>query len=216
MKWDVDIESARALVADKLLWPRVRDFLWDFPSQIHPSHLDDPALAKLLSSESAHIKKWILEALKIQPCFHLFPKDDWSRLALLDSKTLEAIAGWLGALSFAPALRRVTDSKTVRALKAALPGIYPGVLSFTMYFTNIALEDASIESPEAILKRGYGMLFSLCRTIPEDVMYRLRLKLPKQFSDETETAAVGDAKTLAPALKRLMKLEFPEAYSLCC
>ena len=34
------IDEARALVADSALWPKVRDFLWDFAQQIHPSWLD--------------------------------------------------------------------------------------------------------------------------------------------------------------------------------
>ena len=31
------IEEARELVSNRLLWPLVRDFLWDFSLQVHPS-----------------------------------------------------------------------------------------------------------------------------------------------------------------------------------
>ena len=44
---DVTVEEARNLVADQALWPRVRDFLWDFAPQVHPSWLED-----LFSSDS--------------------------------------------------------------------------------------------------------------------------------------------------------------------
>ena len=36
----IDIAAARSLVADAALWPRVRDFLWDFAPSIHPSWLE--------------------------------------------------------------------------------------------------------------------------------------------------------------------------------
>ena len=36
----IDIGAARALVADTVLWPRVRDFLWDFAPQVHPNWLE--------------------------------------------------------------------------------------------------------------------------------------------------------------------------------
>ena len=36
---NISIDDARALVADEALWPRMRDFLWDFTPQIHASWL---------------------------------------------------------------------------------------------------------------------------------------------------------------------------------
>ena len=33
----ITIDEARELAADPALWPRVRDFLWDFVPQVHPS-----------------------------------------------------------------------------------------------------------------------------------------------------------------------------------
>ena len=37
---NISIDDARALVADEALWPRMRDFLWDFTPQIHASWLE--------------------------------------------------------------------------------------------------------------------------------------------------------------------------------
>ena len=37
----IGIDEARMLVADADLWPRIRDFLWDFAPQIHPSWVED-------------------------------------------------------------------------------------------------------------------------------------------------------------------------------
>ena len=37
---DMTIEEARELVSNRLLWPLMRDFLWDFAPSIHASWLD--------------------------------------------------------------------------------------------------------------------------------------------------------------------------------
>ncbi|MBP5227377.1 MAG: SctK family type III secretion system sorting platform protein, partial [Kiritimatiellae bacterium] len=133
---ELDLAAARAWVSDDARWPSIRDFLWDFAPQVHPSWLDGltaleslpapavsgaPQLADLMSSPRA--KAFVLSSLGIDPCFHTFPKEDGSRLLLLDSATLESLAKWLGALACADSLRKVMDGATVRALKAALPGI---------------------------------------------------------------------------------------------
>ena len=92
------MDEARALVADQTLWPRVRDFLWDFASQVHASWLEGsvaPNYQTLLASP--RLKRHILDSLRVTPCFHTFPKGDWSRLLLLDGATLEEIAKWLGS-----------------------------------------------------------------------------------------------------------------------
>ena len=36
----IAMDEARALVSDRVLWPRVRDFLWDFAPQVHESWLE--------------------------------------------------------------------------------------------------------------------------------------------------------------------------------
>ena len=148
---DIVIEEARELVSNRLLWPLVRDFLWDFAPQVHSSWVEDlfsrrdaeaqsgkasfeglRDSASLRETKSFRVKRYILESLNVEPCFHIFPKEDGSRLLLLDGATLESIAKWLGALACADTLRRVTDGATVRELKNSLHGVYPEVVGYTM------------------------------------------------------------------------------------
>ena len=157
----IDMEGARALVADQTLWPRVRDFLWDFAPQVHESWLDglpgletldarrdgNSSLVSCLMS-SPRTKSFLLSSLGVTPCFHAFPKDDWSRLFLLDGATLESVAKWLGALVCADSLRQVTEGKVVRALKTALPGVYPEVFGYTAYFSRLKSADLGLKIKE--------------------------------------------------------------------
>ena len=108
-KTSITIEEARALISDTVLWPRVRDFLWDFASQIHTSWIaglgqgpsgegrEDESgssrVSRLMSS--SRVKRLVLMELGVDPCFHSFPKDDWSRLLLLDGATIESIVNGL-------------------------------------------------------------------------------------------------------------------------
>lgn len=232
----IDIEHARALVSDRMLWPRVRDFLWDFTLQVHPSWLDSlpsgvmsdaccaecKALVPSLMS-NPRTKRFILSSLGVEPCFHTFPKEDWSRLLLLDGTTLESIAKWMGALVCAGALRRLTDGATVRALKAALPGIYPDVFAYTAYFSRwIAGEAERLDgvpsggSPvDRLVRCGMDSLFSLLAELPAPLLRRLRLKLPKTFSESVSDDPMAQRFDDA-AVSKLLKLKFSEAHALCC
>ena len=228
---EMSMDEARALVADQALWPRVRDFLWDFAPQIHRSWLEGIGIETIDPSLVFHpsVKRHILSSLGVSPCFHSFPKDDWSRLLLLDGATLGEVAKWLGALACAGDLRRVTDGATVRALKAALPGVYPEVFGYTMYFKMFdsqrrAVEPQGSDSPagggrtpavEDVVSTGLSMFVSLLETLPDSLVSRLKLKLPKSFINGCVMVEVNPeaAKT---ALARLLKLKFPEAYKLCC
>ena len=212
----IDMESARVLVADQALWPRVRDFLWDFAPQVHPSWLD-----RRVGLSSPRVKAWVLKELGVEPCFHAFPKDDWSRLLLLDGATLESIAKWLGALACADKLRGITDGKTVRALKAALPGVYPEVFGYTAYFKGLEIKDLRLKIEEGSLGAIEGMgcciLLSLLDSLPASLVTRLKLKLPKAYSDPQSSILNPQSSiTNHQSLTRLLKLKFPEAYSLCC
>ena len=231
----VTIDDARELVADQALWPLVRDFLWDFVPSIHPSWLDCLTVGKLDLQEtfklsnrqtvkptnSPTLKRFILETLEIEPCFHTFPKDDWSRLLLLDGATLESIAKWLGALACADALRKVTDGASVRELKAGLPGVYPEVFGYTEYFARDLkdLKDFKDLKEETIAGRvvlcGVSMLQSLLAPLPPALTSRLKFKMPKALCDSTGSAALRDTDFARPVAK-LLKLRFPEAYTLCC
>lgn len=206
---DLTVDDARALVNDEALWPRLRDFLWDFAPQIHPSWLPEIPLGTELAS-SPRAKAWLLETLGVTSCFHTFPKEDFSRIALLDGALLLDLVRWLGVLHNAPALRRVTDGARVRALKAALPGAYPEAFPYTAYFRG-ADTDEDAPAPEAVLADGMGILLAVLKNAPAPVVDRLRKKLPRELSD------VEVGKAPAPGeFARLLKLKFREAYSLCC
>ena len=230
----IDMEGARALVSDRTLWPLVRDFLWDFAPQVHSSWLE--GLEASLSSDasrlmsSPRVKCAILSSLGVEPCFHVFPKDDWSRLLLLDGVTLESIVKWLGALACADKLRGVTDGKTVRALKAVLPGVYPEVFGYTAYFKTNAIkpevESLEVErsdvgsresNAESIIAVGWSILSVSLSHLPANLLRRFALKLPKSFQPPDGRRPTADSSTFDnKMIARLLKLKFSEAYSLCC
>lgn len=240
----IDIEKARELAGNATLWPRMRDFLWDFAPQVHESWLDG-SVVRWLGSEEAdrssnhpttqphshlttqqpswRIKKFILDSLGVEPCFHDFPKDDGSRIALLDGATLLEIAKWLGALACAEELRKVTDGKTVRALKAALPGVYPDVFGYTAYFRGLEklgglvigwLDDADGVRKldgDFVIAAGYALLENALAHLSAPVLQRFRLKLPRHLT----TQPPNHPTVSPPNLQLLLKLRFPEAYALC-
>ena len=251
------IEEARKLVSNRLLWPLVRDFLWDFAPSIHESWIGglevwqfgsldvdkDESLeetnSKPLNLEtsklqnlqtSSRVKRYVLDSLGVEPCFHAFPKEDGSRLLLLDGETLGSIAKWLGALACADALRRVTDGATVRELKKALHGVYPEVFGYTMYFGSLtawkfgSLEAGKKDSGEVgklsgleVEKVGCGILLQSLSSLPAPLMHRLKLKFPKGMTD-LELPRLKNSKlpNLQTSISKLLKLKFPEAYKLCC
>ena len=211
-----DMETARALVSNATLWPRVRAFLWDFAPLIHPSHLEDGR--PVAADASPRLKRMALDALGVKPCFHDFPAADASRLLLLDADTFDMLAKWLGAVSNADGLRRVTKGCDVRDLKAALPGIYPEVFTYTAYFRRFSSGSGaavSAASAEAVVSCGYSQLASLLASLPEQLLLRLKLRLPA-YAPLPEAADAPD-KALVPLDKVLLvlKLKFPEAYALC-
>ena len=214
----ITLDEARELVGDAALWPRMRDFLWDFAPQVHESWMES---LKVEGStiQSPRVKAYILESLGVEPFFHDFPKDDWSRLALLDGATLLEIAKWLGALACAEELRRVTNGATVRELKTALRGVYPEVFGFTAYFGELKAEKLKVESltSESVVMIGMNMLLS---TLPENpsLLFRLKLKLPKTLAEKLSTFNVQTLNIKLPSakLRLLLKLRYSEAYSLCC
>ena len=234
MKSEMAIDEARELVANRLLWPRVRDFLWDFAPSIHGSWMEELKVVKLKveSSEdvaatnlqpsnlqpstmsSPRVKRFILDSLGVEPFFHAFPKEDGSRIALLDGDTLLEVAKWLGALALADNLRRVTDGATVRALKSALPGVYPEVFGYTEYFRTLKVEGLKVESslPDLVVSLGCAMVHSFVATLPDPLRHRLALKLPRNLQPSNLQPSTCNLQLLL----KLLKLRFPEAHSLCC
>jgi hypothetical protein len=240
----ITLDEARELVGDAALWPRMRDFLWDFAPSIHVSWLEEkfgslevwkfggeekhPSNPLTIQS-SPRVKRFILEALGVEPFFHDFPKDDWSRLALLDGATLLEIAKWLGALACAGELRRVTNGATVRELKTALRGVYPEVFGFTAYFRGLeVLKFGSLDGAKNVAaqveENGHALLASVVEDLSPQLQLRLRLKLPAAIQASNlptfQTSKHPNIQTskhqLLQVLRKLLKLRFPEAYSLCC
>ena len=231
----ITMEDARALVGEVKLWPRVRDFLWDFAPQVHESWLEPNQLSL---KDSPRVKRYILDSLGVEPCFHTFPKEDGSRILLLDGATLESTAKWLGALACAESLRRVTSGEVVRGLKSKLRGIYPEVFSYTAYFKDLDFQrrDAETLSAQRISEDGCKMLFSVLAELPEPLIRRMKLKFPKGLCELCVSPLLGhplcgqpSAGGYAPlrlkerssqinlsAVLKLFKLKFPEAYKLCC
>ena len=165
------------------------------------------------------------------PCFHGFPKDDGSRLLLLDAATLEGIARWLGTLACAEELRRITDGAAVRALKAALPGVYPEVFGYVAYFSGFDVQRGEVEArrvEETIVRTGHEFLMTALSGLPASLVSRLKFKLPKDspfaalasciMSDAEGGRETLDARRekVRSHIFKLLKLKFPEAYSLCC
>jgi len=218
---DITIEEARELVSNRLLWPLIRDFLWDFAPSIHESWIGSLEVEKF-GKTSPRVKRYVLESLDVKPYFHTFPKEDGSRLLLLDGATLESILKWLGALACADELRRLTDGATVRELKAALRGVYPEVFGYTMYFGSLEVEKfRSLEVEKfgslEVEKVGCGLLLQSLSSLPAPLMHRLKLKFPKGLTGtEPPDLKASKLPNLQTAIFKLLKLKFPEAYKLCC
>ena len=206
----ITMEDARSLVGDAKLWPRVRNFLWDFAPQVHESWLEPNQMSL---RDSPRVKRYILDSLGVEPCFHAFPKEDGSRILLLDGATLESAAKWLGALACAESLRRVTSGDVVRKLKSKLRGIYPDVFGYTAYFGEFASRrDAEAQSLQTVVvEEGYSLLQSVVANLSSPLVARLKFKLPKGLC---ASASLREVKL--SAVLKLFKLKFPEAYKLCC
>jgi hypothetical protein len=247
----IDIDKARELVGNAVLWPRVRDFLWDFAPQVHESWLSSLTSGWLgssgmqpdisasqptaqpssgLDTGSPRVKAWLLRELGVEPCFHSFPKDDGSRLLLLDGATLLEIEKWLGALACANVLRRITDGATVRSLKAALHGVYPEVFGYTAYFKDLeklcglvakwfdgADGDKKLDD-EFVVAVGHALVDDAFAHLSAPILKRFRLKLPKNLPPRPplQFPRPSDHLTTRPLnLQLLLKLRFSEAYALC-
>lgn len=211
-----DIETARALVSNATLWPRVRAFLWDFAPLIHPSHLADGR--PVPADASPRLKRMALDALGVGPCFHDFPATDASRLLLLDAETFGSLAKWLGAVSCADSLRRVTKGADVRDLKAALPGVYPDVFAYTAYFSRFGRKgeaEGAAATPEGVVSGGYAQLAAILAPLPAQLKLRLRLRLPADAPLPDEADAPAGPPVPLEKVLLVLKLKFPEAYALC-
>ena len=228
---EMPMDEARNLVSDQMLWPLVRNFLWDFAQQVHGSWLEglvhEPSVATRETGDREslvsrlmplhRVKAHVLAELGVSRCFHAFPKGDWSRLLLLDGLVLESLVKWLGALACADELRRVTDGAMVRELKSALPGVYPEVFGYTAYFAGMDFRHSDAKPQvlaEDVASVGMSMIVSLLDPLPSPLASRLKFKLPKNLCAPASLRLKNE--TCGAVVAKLLKLKFPEAYRLCC
>ena len=180
-----DIEKARELVSDGRLWPLVRDFLWGADAPCGEGKV-----------------------------FADFSKAGPARIMLLDAATIDKIARWVGVVVYSRQLGAITDGPGVRALKAALPGAYPDVFSFTAYFRNVPAAPKAGEFPrlapdervEAVIAAGRSVVLgAVCKDCPAPVLAAFTAKLGPAEPVESDSRFISTA----------LKLKFPEAYRLC-
>ncbi len=226
----LSLEEARTLVASPL-WPRIRAFLWDFASLCAPARLTAalvPAggsgdLPRSLA-DSPRVARAAEQALGLSPLFHAFPATDSSRFLLLSREDYDRLAQFLGTVALAPALRRVTAGAEVRALKAALPGVYPEALSYAAYFGKCAplfkrFEPADqAANPAAVQSTGHSILAAALSDLPSELLLRQRLRFP---AGSPADSALGGAsspgepqKEAAQAALLALKLFLPSEFAL--
>jgi len=230
----ISLADARPLVASPL-WPRIRAFLWNFASLCDPVRLTaaaggpgGAAPRSLDLLDSPRVAVGALRALGVEPVFHAFPATDASRLLLLSREDYDRLAQFLGVVALAPALRRVTAGADVRALKAALPGVYPATLAFTAYFrrheplfTQVAPADAAANA-ETVLAAGHRLLAAALSDLPPELLLRQRLRFPEGSPADAalarEAGSVPEASASGAALaaaKLALKLSIPQEYTTC-
>ena len=214
----LSIADARALVASPL-WPRIRAFLWDFASLCDPARLtaalsggDDTLVTRLSSLVTAEgllgsprAARAAEKALGLSPFFHSFPASDGSRLLLLTRESYDRLAQFLGAVALAPALRRVTLGADVRALKSALPGVYPEALAFAPYFHRFERLFETVRrgpdssGPAAVHAAGHTLLAIALFPLPAPLLLRQRLRFPAGSPADAALGHEASPDGLAPS-----------------
>ncbi|MBQ3810960.1 MAG: hypothetical protein II839_09110 [Kiritimatiellae bacterium] len=183
--------EARALVASPL-WPRIRAFLWDFASLCDPARLTGSLVTRHSSLVTAkgllgspRTTRAAEKALGLSSFFHGFPAEDSSRLLLLSREDYDRLAQFLGVVALAPALRRVALGAEVRALKAALSGVYPEALSYAAYFGKFATlfkqfaPADGAANPATVQSTGHSILAAALSGSPSELLLRQRLRFPE-------------------------------------
>ena len=142
------------------------------------------ALANSLAA-TPRVAASALRSLGLSPVFHTFPASDGSRLLLLSREDYDRLAQFLGVVALAPALRRVTLGADVRALRAALPGVYPETLAYEAYFRRygplferLVPTDVAI-SPATVQSTGHRLLALALSSLPAPLLLRQRLRFPE-------------------------------------
>ena len=88
-------------------------------------------------------------------------------------------------------------------------------LSLSREFTLMnAYGVAEVQGPQAVVESGCRMLFSIVHGLAEPLRRRFELKLPKNLCEACQAAPPLEMD--AGAVRKLLKLKFPEAYRICC
>ena len=244
------LEEARALVASPL-WPRIRAFLWNFASLCDPARLTaafeapssngeeqaegagDPLVTRhssLVTAEgllgSPRTARAAEKALGLSSFFHGFPAEDSSRLLLLSREDYDRLAQFLGVVALAPALRRVALGAEVRALKAALSGVYPEALSYAAYFGKFATlfkqfaPADGAANPTTVQSTGHSILAAAFSGLPPELLLRQRLRFPASSPADAALGGAGSPggprKEAAQAANLALKLFNPSEYRTLC
>ncbi len=244
------LAEARTLVASPL-WPRIRAFLWDFASLCDPARLvaafeapssegeeqaadDGESLvtrhSSLVTAEgllgSPRTDRAAEKALGLAPFFHPFPAEDASRLLLLSREDYDRLAQFLGVVALAPALRRVALGAEVRALKAALSGVYPEALSYAAYFGKFAplfkqfAPADGAANPATVQSTGHSILAAALSDLPPELLLRQRLRFPEGSPADAALGGAGSPggprKEAAQAANLALKLFNPSEYRTLC
>ena len=207
----ISLADARPLVASPL-WPRIRAFLWDFASLCDPARLaaaaggsGDAAPRSLDPRSSPRLARAAERALGLSPFFHHFPATDASRLLLLSREDYDRLAQFLGVVAFAPALRRITAGADVRALRAALPGVYPATLAFTAYFRRHEplferlVPAGEAANPAVVCSAGHRLLAAALSDLPPALLLRQRLRFPEGSPADAALAREASPDGRAPS-----------------
>lgn len=230
----ISLADARPLVAGPL-WPRIRAFLWNFASLCDPQRLTaaaggsgGAAPRSLDLLDAPRVAASALRALGVEPVFHPFPATDASRLLLLSREDYDRLAQFLGVVALAPALRRVTAGADVRALKAALPGVFPATLAFTAYFRRHEplferlVPAGEAANPAVVCSAGHRLLAAALSDLPPELLLRQRLRFPAGSPADAalarEAGSVPEASASGAALaaaKLALKLSNPQEYTTC-
>ena len=140
---------------------------------------------KSIWSSSPRTTRAAEKALGLSSFFHGFPAEDSSRLLLLSREDYDRLAQFLGVVALAPALRRVALGAEVRALKAALSGVYPEALSYAAYFGKFATlfkqfaPADGAANPATVQSTGHSILAAALSGSPSELLLRQRLRFPE-------------------------------------
>ena len=105
----------------------------------------------------------------------------------------------------------MTDARAlVRESKPALPGVYPDVLKVAPYFHKWKLPAADGDD---FAVNGLRYLATALKDLPTELLGRQRLRFPVE---REEGFAPLDGEVSLAEVYRLMQIQFPKEYALCC